>query len=64
MPEHSPKNTEARSAWCNTCGRLTMHYVFDGRIGRCKEHEAAAASKKQIANRAKLEKEKKNPRLF
>jgi hypothetical protein len=39
MPHHFPKSTVEASAWCNRCGKMTLHRVFDGRLGRCKnEH--------------------------
>jgi hypothetical protein len=36
MPHHFPKATVEASAYCTTCGKMTPHYVFDGRLGRCK----------------------------
>jgi hypothetical protein len=39
MPHHYTKNIVEASAWCNTCNKMTMHAVFDGRLDRCKnEH--------------------------
>lgn len=35
MPHHFTKNTVSASVWCPTCNKHTMHYVWDGRIGRC-----------------------------
>jgi hypothetical protein len=35
MPEHYTKNTVEVSVWCNTCNRMTMHRVDDGRRGPC-----------------------------
>lgn len=39
MTEHYTKNTLEITHWCNKCGRRTQHYVSDGRMGRCMEHE-------------------------
>jgi hypothetical protein len=64
MPEHSTRNTEARSAFCNHCGKVTMHAVSDGRLGRCNEHQSPALSKKQQQERARRADQAKNPRLF
>lgn len=42
MPHHYPKNTTEVSYWCNTCNRLTMHQVYNGRLGACvEEHHKA-----------------------
>jgi hypothetical protein len=64
MPEHNTRNTESVTAWCNHCGKPTQHKVSDGRRGRCMEHEAVGASKKQEAAARKREHEEKNPKLF
>jgi hypothetical protein len=46
-PEHYPKSTVEASAWCPTCRKDTMHYVHDGRLGRCKnEHPHPEPEKK------------------
>jgi len=38
-PHHFNKLTVEASAYCPTCGKMTPHYVYDGRLGRCKnEH--------------------------
>ena len=39
MSEHYTRNTEGAPKWCNACGRITVHKVSGGRIGRCTEHE-------------------------
>jgi len=64
MAEHYTKATEAISKWCDTCRRLTEHAVSSGRIGRCKEHAAAALSRKQQRQLEKQERERRQPRLF
>lgn len=65
MTEHYTRNTEhGVLKWCGKCSRLTKHFVFDGRIGRCMEHEAQAETKKQKAAREKREYEARNPGLF
>ena len=48
MSEHYTKNTESVTRFCRTCDRLTQHAVSDGRIGRCKEHEAPKYSQAQL----------------
>jgi hypothetical protein len=37
MPHHFTKSTVSATFWCKTCGKDTVHYVFDGRRGGCKE---------------------------
>ena len=37
MPHHFTKNTVSATFWCKPCGKPTVHYVFDGRRGGCKE---------------------------
>jgi hypothetical protein len=64
MSEHLPRSCESTTKWCNRCCNITEHIVSDGRIGRCKNHDSSAESKKQIAARIKRETEAKNPRLF
>jgi hypothetical protein len=65
MPEHYTRNTEhGVLKWCGKCERLTGHLVFDGRIGRCMEHEAQHETKKQKATREKAEIERQNPTLW
>jgi hypothetical protein len=55
-------------AWCNTCGRSTLHRVFDRRLAHCLEHgpkvDANGLSKSQAKRREQAAKEEKNPRLF
>ena len=47
MPPHYTKNTIEASAWCPTCNKMTPHYVYDGRLGRCKnEHPHPVKEKK------------------
>ena len=47
MPQHYPKSTVWASAYCPTCNRETPHYVFDGRLGRCKnDHPHPGPEKK------------------
>lgn len=50
--------------FCNACNRLTKHSVSDGRIGRCMEHDAPELSKKQQRERARRDRETRNPRMF
>lgn len=39
MSHHYPKSVVEAAAWCATCGKNTPHFVWDGRLGRCKnEH--------------------------
>lgn len=37
MAHHYTKNTTGITRYCNTCRRNTQHYVWDGRLGPCKE---------------------------
>lgn len=37
MPHHFTKNTLETTRFCNTCKRNTQWYVWNGRLGRCKE---------------------------
>ena len=55
MTEHYTANTESVTRWCNQCGRGTQHTVSGGRVGRCLEHDAPQFSKKQQAERQKIE---------
>lgn len=64
MAEHYTRGTLACTAWCNHCSRNTQHGVSDGRRGRCLEHDAPQYSKKQLADRARREREHQNPELF
>lgn len=42
MPHHYPKSVVQAQAWCPTCNTQTLHYVWDGRLGRCmNEHPHA-----------------------
>jgi hypothetical protein len=51
VSQHFTKNTIAASAWCNHCGRTTLHVVSGNRIGRCAEHDAPQLSKAQLQRR-------------
>lgn len=64
MTEHYTRNTESTTRFCNHCNRRTQHTVSDGRVGRCLEHGAEGLSKKQVANRQRIEHERQNPELF
>jgi len=68
MPHHYPKATTEAPYWCNTCNRTTQHRVFDGRLAHCLENgpkvDADGLSKSQAKKRAKVAKERQNPRLF
>lgn len=63
-PQHETENTVATSAWCNTCGRRTLHSVSGKRIGRCQEHAPEGLSKKQERLREQAALQEKNPKLF
>ena len=67
-PHHYRKDVTEAYEWCRTCNKLTTHFVSDGRLGRCKEHEhpglVDGMTKKQRERKAEQENEKKNPRLF
>lgn len=64
MTEHYTRNTESVTLWCNKCNRLTQFMVSNGRLGRCKEHEASVESKEQERKRKKKEQENKEGNLF
>lgn len=63
MPEHYPRTTTSVSAWCNTCGRRTMHRVDDRRLGSCLEHGREGMSKAQQKRREALEQAAQQPCL-
>lgn len=47
MPHHFTKGTVSVTVFCRTCNEPTMHYVFDGRLGRCmKDHHPPKPEKK------------------
>jgi hypothetical protein len=50
MPHHFTKNIVEASAWCNTCNKMTMHAVWDGRLDRCKNNHPHAATKMKPVN--------------
>ncbi len=67
MPHHFRKDVTEAYEFCKTCNKLTLHFVSDGRLGRCKEHsvgDADGLSKEQRKRRDEQEKEKREPRLF
>ncbi len=37
MPEHYTAKTESVTVYCGRCGRVTLHLVSGGRMGRCEE---------------------------
>ena len=66
---HETKNTLGTLAWCNTCGRQTMHSVSGKKRGHCAEHrvegvDAEGYSQKQVKAREKREAEEREPRLL
>lgn len=48
MPHHYTKATIEASAWCPTCNRMTPHFVWDGRLGRCKNEHPHPEPKKKV----------------
>jgi hypothetical protein len=47
MSKHYTKNTVEVTVYCSTCNKNTPHYVFDKRLGRCKnEHHHPEPVKK------------------
>lgn len=64
MSHHETKNTTGILAWCNTCGRRTMHRVTDRRKGHCTEHAPAGLSKAQEKRRREQEKKERELKLF
>ena len=61
---HETRNTTAVSAWCNVCGKKTLHRVSDRRRGTCLEHEAAGLSREQERRKKQEEREEREPRLL
>jgi hypothetical protein len=49
MAQHYNKATVQAEAYCNTCGKPTPHYVWDGRIGRCMNDHPHATPKPKPA---------------
>ena len=68
MPHHYQKSITEAPEWCKTCHRITAHFVSDGRLGRCKEHEPPGLvdgmTKAQRERRKRQEKEQREPTLF
>jgi len=64
VPHHYEKWVTEALEFCNTCGKLTLHFVSDGRRGRCKEHGPKGPTKAQQKRQEQQEKEKREPRLF
>lgn len=48
MPHHYTKNTVEAKAYCKTCGTFTVHYVWDGRLGRCKNDHHAVSGRGSV----------------
>ena len=48
MSHHYTKNTVEAMEFCPTCNKNTMHYVWDGRLGRCKEDHAIVARQENL----------------
>ena len=46
-PHHFTKATVQASAWCPTCNKMTMHYIWDGRLGRCMNEHSPASDPQQ-----------------
>jgi len=67
VPHHFTKDTTEAYIWCKTCNKLTLHFVSDGRQGRCKEHGVGGEDGLSVSQRKwkeQQEKEKREPRLF
>jgi hypothetical protein len=64
MTQHFTRSTTQVLAYCNRCGRRTMHRVDDRRIGPCLEHGASGMTKKQEALQKRLKDEAEQPGLF
>ena len=64
MAEHSTKDTSGLRAFCPTCGRETIHDVYDGRISSCREPHATGLSKKQEKAQKERQKAEDEPTLF
>jgi len=64
MTEHYDERTVGVLVYCNKCGRRTIHSVSDKRLGHCTEHKPEGLSKRQEAERKRLDSEKRNPKLF
>lgn len=67
MPHHFTRDTTETYHHCNKCGKLTLHIVSDGRLGRCKEHEVGDKDGLSVAQRKRKEqreKDEREPKLF
>ncbi len=64
MAEHYTRNTEGAPKWCNKCGRITVHAVSAGRVGRCTEHESQAFTRAQLKRKEAAERKAINLDLF
>jgi len=71
MPEHYTKNTLEATVWCNRCNAMTQHRVDSGRRGPClpcmekqKADNEVKRIRKGLAEEAREEREKREPRLF
>uniref|UniRef100_A0A6M3JEN1 Uncharacterized protein n=1 Tax=viral metagenome TaxID=1070528 RepID=A0A6M3JEN1_9ZZZZ len=51
MTQHYQRNTRGVLKFCPTCNRMTMHQVYDRRVGSCREQHAFGMSKKQEKNK-------------
>ena len=47
MAKHYTKAVIEVSHYCNTCGKMTPHYVWDKRLGRCKNEHPHPEPKKK-----------------
>ena len=67
-PSHIPTcgNTEVVTLeYCTECRRITMRLVFEGdRLGPCMGCHPDFSTKKQLAAKARHEREAQNPTLF
>lgn len=52
MSQHYTKATVEAMEWCNVCAKHTVHLVFDGRRGACREciarREAEKAAREDL----------------
>ncbi len=62
--KHETRNTVAILAWCDTCGKNTLHRVSDRRRGTCMEPHAASLSREQERRQKKQKQEDQNLKLF
>lgn len=47
MSQHYTRNTTGVLQWCNVCGKMTLHRVYDRRVGSCENSHVRVVEKKK-----------------